>query len=124
AARSSSSEGLPKGAAPPVREAGRAKPSRRRRGTGGGCSLAASMIDTHCHLDAPRLDPDRDQVLERAWANGVKGIVIPAIGPEDWEALFDFPARDPRIQFGLGIHPQLLPQLPEADDDAHLERLD
>ncbi len=82
------------------------------------------MIDTHCHLDVPRFDADREEVLRRAWAAGVTGLVVPAIGPDAWEALLEWPLRDARVQVGLGIHPQLLPQLNEADDDAHLARLD
>jgi TatD DNase family protein len=82
------------------------------------------VIDTHCHLDSPRFDDDRAQVLERAWAAGVKGIVIPAVGPDSWEALSALPSSEPRLKIGLGIHPQLLPQLPEADDETHLARLD
>ncbi len=71
-----------------------------------------------------RFDADRAQVLERAWAAGLKGIVVPAIGPGWWEALLALPRTDARLQVGLGIHPQLLPELPEAEDDAQLERLD
>ncbi|MCC6334049.1 MAG: TatD family hydrolase [Myxococcales bacterium] len=82
------------------------------------------MIDTHCHLDVPRFDGDRDAVLARAWAAGVEALVVPAIGPERWEALLEWPAREARVQVGLGIHPQLLPDLPVADDDKHLARLD
>lgn len=82
------------------------------------------MIDSHCHLDVPRFDPDRDAVLERAWAAGLTGLVVPAIGPSDWDALFELPVRDRRIQFGLGIHPQLLAELPPEDDERHLRRLD
>lgn len=82
------------------------------------------VVDTHCHLDQPRFDEDRDSVLERAWAAGVTGIVIPAVGPADWEALLEWPGRDARVQVALGIHPQLLPELDERDDDAHLARLD
>ncbi len=82
------------------------------------------MIDTHCHLDVPRFDVDRAQVLERAWAAGVERLVVPAIGPGAWEALLDWPAREPRVQVALGIHPQLLPELPATDDDRHLSRLD
>jgi TatD DNase family protein len=82
------------------------------------------LIDTHCHLDVERFDTDRAQVLERAWAAGLSGIVIPAIGPSAWEPLLKLPAQDRRLQVGLGIHPQLLPALPEAEDEAHLERLD
>lgn len=82
------------------------------------------MIDTHCHLDVPRFDPDRSEVLERAWAAGVTGMVIPAIGPRAWEPLLGWPRRDPRVQVGLGIHPQLLPSLDPADDEKHLTLLD
>ncbi len=82
------------------------------------------MIDTHCHLDVPRFDADRSDVLTRAWAAGVTGLVIPAIGPDAWEPLLEWPRRDRRVQVGLGIHPQLLPALPEADDGRHLATLD
>ncbi len=82
------------------------------------------MIDTHCHLDATRFNVDRAQVLERAWAAGVTGILVPAVGPTDWEALLAVPREEPRVQVGLGIHPQLLPHLPASEDDAQLERLD
>lgn len=82
------------------------------------------MIDTHCHIDSPRFSEDRPEVLARAWAAGLKGIVVPAIGPEGWEALLELPRSDARLQVGLGIHPQRLPELPESEDDEHLERLD
>ncbi len=82
------------------------------------------MIDTHCHLDASRFDPDRSEVLVRAWAAGLHGIVIPAVGPDTWEPLLELPRRDARVQVGLGIHPQLLPELPPEQDAEHLERLD
>ncbi|MFT3708778.1 MAG: TatD family hydrolase [Archangium sp.] len=82
------------------------------------------MIDTHCHLDVPRFDADREAVLERCWAAGLTGMVVPAIGPSTWEALLSWPTRDRRVQVGLGIHPQLLPELDPADDERHLAVLD
>jgi TatD DNase family protein len=82
------------------------------------------VIDSHCHLDVPRFDTDRQDALERAWGAGLEGLVIPAIGPEAWEALLRWPATDSRVQVALGIHPQLLPELKESEDDVHLERLD
>lgn len=80
------------------------------------------MIDTHCHLDAARFDADRAQVLERAWAAGLTHIVIPAVGPQNWGPLLGL--GDARLPVALGIHPQLLPELPEADDERHLAALD
>ncbi len=50
-----------------------------------------TLIDTHCHLDASRFDPDRPDVLTRAWAAGLHGIVIPAVGPDTWEPLLELP---------------------------------
>jgi TatD DNase family protein len=88
------------------------------------CDPTSEVIDTHCHLDVPRFDADRDAVLERAWAAGVEALIVPAIGPDRWDALLTWPARDARVQVGLGIHPQLLPELPPRDDDRHLARLD
>jgi TatD DNase family protein len=82
------------------------------------------VIDSHCHLDVPRFDADRPAVLERAWQAGVRGLVVPAIGPDAWEALLAWPAKDARVQVALGIHPQLLPELPEALDEVHLQTLD
>jgi TatD DNase family protein len=82
------------------------------------------MIDTHCHLDVARFDDDRDAVLSRAWSAGLTGLVIPAIGPDSWEALLRWPSREPRVQVALGIHPQLVPALDPADDDRHLATLD
>jgi TatD DNase family protein len=80
------------------------------------------LIDTHCHLDAERFDADRAQVLERAWAAGLSRIVIPAVGPTNWQSLLAL--DDARLKVGLGIHPQFLPDLPEADDEKHLAALD
>lgn len=85
------------------------------------------MIDTHCHLDSPRLSDDRDAVLARAWAAGLTGLVVPAVGPDawdTWEGLLALPRRDARVQVALGIHPQMLPSLRPEDDEAHLARLD
>ena len=72
----------------------------------------------------PRFDADREDVLTRAWAAGVTGIVIPAIGPRAWEPLLGWPARDARVQVALGIHPQLLPSLSPDEDEKHLSLLD
>ena len=63
-------------------------------------------------------------MLDRAWGAGVQGILIPAIGPAAWEGLRALPRRDARLQIALGIHPQLLPELPADGDEPALERLD
>jgi len=84
------------------------------------------VIDTHCHFDVAAFDPDRDAALQRAFEAGVRGMVIPGIGPPNWEALLAWPRLEGplQVQVALGIHPQWLPSSPESEDEATLERLE
>jgi TatD DNase family protein len=82
------------------------------------------MIDTHCHLDRPEFDRDRGEALARARAAGVTDLIVPAVGPDGWEALAALAAATPGVHFGLGIHPQLLPELDARGDDRRLADLD
>lgn len=82
------------------------------------------MIDTHCHLDGPGFDADREDVLARARAAGVTDLVVPAVGPDGWAALASWASRTPGVHFGLGVHPQLLPELDPAGDGRRLADLE
>jgi TatD DNase family protein len=82
------------------------------------------VIDTHCHLDKTEFDGDRDAALSHARAAGVTDVVVPAIGPDGWSALAAWAARTPGVHFGLGVHPQLLPELAPAGDDRRLADLE
>jgi TatD DNase family protein len=63
------------------------------------------LIDTHCHLDAAEFDADRDDVARRARAAGVGGIVIPAVGRINFQAVRDLAHAIPGGAYALGIHP-------------------
>lgn len=69
------------------------------------------LIDTHCHLDAPVFDRDRAQVISRAQLAGVKGIVIPAVHPDNFMAVRDLARSVPGGAYALGIHPLYVPQV-------------
>ena len=43
--------------------------------------MGLSWIDTHCHLDAPEFDRDRQAVMDRAQSAGVSTLVVPAVMP-------------------------------------------
>ncbi len=43
-------------------------------------------IDTHCHLDAPEFDADRDAVVGAARTAGVAMLVLPAVAVAEFEA--------------------------------------
>jgi TatD DNase family protein len=71
------------------------------------------VIDSHCHLDAPAFDADRRDVVARAKAAGVEGILVPAVRPATWEDLVGL-ARSLRaegVRAALGVHPQIVPDL-------------
>jgi TatD DNase family protein len=71
------------------------------------------LIDTHCHLDVPAFDADRDAVIARAAAAGVAGLLIPAIRPRTWDAVCALAHRHAAagVRYALGIHPQIVPEL-------------
>jgi TatD DNase family protein len=56
-----------------------------------------SLIDSHCHVNDPKFDEDRDAVLERALAAGVDTMVV-IDAPE-------FAERHPFLYATLGVHP-------------------
>jgi TatD DNase family protein len=61
-------------------------------------------IDSHCHLDAPEFDPDREAVVERARAAGVTQQVLPAVAVGNFETVRAL-AHQHGLAYALGIHP-------------------
>ena len=78
-------------------------------------------IDTHCHLDAPEFEADRDAVRAQARAQGVEHLVIPAVTLAHTDAVRQLAHRH-GDSYALGIHPLYTPQA-GVDDVAALERL-
>ncbi|MGC2163995.1 MAG: TatD family hydrolase [Silvibacterium sp.] len=86
------------------------------------------MIDSHAHLDSSRYDEDRDAMLERAYAAGVRAILSIGIGdgPATMHGALDlaraYAGREgvPVIYATAGVHPH------EAQfaDEAALLKLD
>lgn len=71
------------------------------------------MIDSHCHLDSPRYDEDRQALLERAWAAGVREILSIGIGegPHTMHQALEISRQYaghpgvPKIWASAGVHP-------------------
>lgn len=63
------------------------------------------LIDTHCHLATEPYAADLDQVLDRAWAAGLTGVVVLAELSEDAPRALELAAREPRIRVAVGVHP-------------------
>lgn len=71
-----------------------------------------TWVDTHCHLDAPEFDADRDEVIARAQAAGVGLQVVPAVMPSTFESAREAAHRCLGA-YALGIHPLYVHQVPE-----------
>lgn len=63
------------------------------------------IIDTHCHLDDVQFENDIDEVISRAYENGVKGIIIPGADIHDLPRAQALAHRYEHIFFAAGVHP-------------------
>lgn len=64
----------------------------------------APGVDAHAHLDDPRFDADRSEVLARARARGIDTVVLAAGDPACWDRVRDVAQRH-QLPFALGVHP-------------------
>lgn len=81
------------------------------------------LVDSHAHLDDDAFDADRDAVLERARAAGVRRFVVPGIDAASWPRIQALCARHPGLFPAYGLHPLFLPQHRPEHLDALRARL-
>jgi TatD DNase family protein len=75
---------------------------------------STQWVDSHCHLDAPEFDPDRDGVLARARAAGVTMQVLPAVDVVGFDAVRGL-AHRAGLAYALGIHPLYVDRAADGD---------
>lgn len=63
------------------------------------------MIDSHTHMDDPRFDEDRDEVIRRALAGGVTTIINIGYDEESSRRSLALADQYPQIYAAVGIHP-------------------
>ncbi len=71
-------------------------------------------IDTHCHLDAAEFGADRNAVVSRARAAGVKQLVLPAVARDNFDTVRAL-AHEHGLAYALGIHPLCVNDAAESD---------
>lgn len=83
------------------------------------------LIDTHSHIYDEAFDIDREDVVERARAEGVERIVLPAIDGESNERLFDMCREYGNYVVPLmGLHPTSVNDNPRWREElSEVERL-
>jgi TatD DNase family protein len=83
------------------------------------------LIDTHCHLDAAEFAEDRDAVARAATAAGVAALIVPAVGPGNFDAVRACCGRYAGCRPAYGVHPLYVSPAGEAALDRlrmHLEK--
>jgi TatD DNase family protein len=64
------------------------------------------LTDTHAHLYSEAFDEDRDSMMQRAMAAGVKRFFIPAIDSTYTDAMLNLEAAHPEsVYLMMGLHP-------------------
>ncbi|MYM59597.1 TatD family deoxyribonuclease [Vibrio sp. OCN044] len=66
------------------------------------------LFDTHCHFDFDVFADDFSCQLELAQTQGVERIMIPSIGPSNWDKLLAMSTEHAGIYTALGMHPYFL----------------
>lgn len=77
------------------------------------------IADSHVHLDDPRFDDDRDEVLARARRAGVATWVVPGVDAASWPRIHTLHDAEPGVHAAYGLHPVFLAQ----HEPAHLDAL-
>jgi TatD DNase family protein len=66
-----------------------------------------NLVDTHCHLDDPKFEEDREEVIDRALAAGVRRMMAIGTGngPPDLETAIRLADRYLFMYATIGVHP-------------------
>ena len=81
------------------------------------------LFDAHVHLDDPRLDADRDALLQAARARGIKRYLVPGVTAATWDRTLRVVDTAPGAAAALGLHPYWTAEHRLADLDALQARI-
>lgn len=76
------------------------------------------MVDSHCHLQDPAFDADRDAVIERAVAAGIVRLLVPGYDLASSRAAIELAEAHPGlVDAAVGVHPHYAAAPSSADWD-------
>ena len=75
------------------------------------------LIDTHCHLDFPDYDIDREEVIQRAVHAGVTHMITIGIDLSTSRSAVEIAASHPFVSAAVGVHPHHVSDLTSVELD-------
>ncbi|MBI2380436.1 MAG: TatD family hydrolase [Gammaproteobacteria bacterium] len=78
------------------------------------------LIDSHCHIDFPVFEPDREAIIAQAKLAGLRGMVVPGTVASGWPTLVRLAMTHRELWPALGLHPMFMAEHKEA----HLHELE
>ncbi len=73
------------------------------------------IIDSHCHIDFPEFDDDREQVLASSDKLGINHIIVPGVTCDAWPRIKACCKQYPMLHPCYGLHPYFIEQHHEDD---------
>ena len=81
------------------------------------------LIDSHCHLDFPAFDHDREAVIARSQALGVKKMLVVGVTRQHWPRVWHTVEQTPGLYAAFGLHPYFLTEHQDSDIQALSEQI-
>ncbi len=78
-------------------------------------AMPATLIDSHCHLDAAEFGRAAAEVADEAAAKGVRWIVVPSVERANFDTVAAMAQGHASCVYALGIHPMYVPHAAEHD---------
>jgi TatD DNase family protein len=82
------------------------------------------IIDSHCHLDFPKFNPDRDEAILRARKAGVVGMINSGISLKGNRISLELAEKNEDIYAALGLSPDIGREGSDKDVDAIIAQIE
>lgn len=80
------------------------------------------LVDTHCHLDFPEFNDDRENIMTHCIEHGsISAIIVPGVCRKDWHRVLTLCEQYDCLHPALGLHPCFI-QAHRPDDLTQLEQ--